>query len=139
MTQIKQHTLQSGEMILMVPLPSDASDLELSHFNYQKYDYTDDWTLIFKSNEDNITYINGDRPHRHLPQGNWQLVGLSDEITEEQASTVIDEPSLFVYVDYTAKVDFGMKRKFDTALESFKSLMQSLGCEGNYAVLREVK
>lgn len=112
------HTLQSGERILLFQVPMDGIELHYDHAT---------------------SALMWDNGFTYLPTGNWQLIGLSDEITEEQASTVIDEPSLFMYVDYTAKVDFGMKRKFDTSLESFKSLMQSLGCEGRHAVLREVE
>lgn len=56
-----------------------------------------------------------------LPPGEWEILN----VTEEKAREVVDEPSIGMYVDYSTKVDFGKKRKFDNALESFESLIKS--------------
>jgi hypothetical protein len=95
---IKQHTLQTGERLLLVPVPINSYD----HYIHRK-------NLLFDLKEyPNCGII------RNIPKGNWQLIGISDEITEEQA----------------VKLGF-------TSIESFHSVLQSLGCEGRYAVLLE--
>lgn len=82
--------------------------------------------------EDNViigTFKDKDLAHKkhfeQLPKGNWQLIGLSDEITERELADIMPS-ALGSYLDFIADMWL-----FDTALESFKSLMQSLGCEVN--------
>lgn len=132
MTQIKQHTLQSGEKILLVKVPSDAVEIKHSKIG--------NWLSWMIPDGDYLEFA----PIQDLPEGNWQLIGLSDEITEEQAKELVDvsewyDPYQTPYGAipcYKGYIDDVWKWQ---ALESFKSLMQSLGCEGRYAVLREVK
>lgn len=134
MTKIKQHTIQSGEMILMVSVPSNAYNIEIQ-FNHQ-LGYTQD-----EPYKDGILRCIG---AELLPTGNWHLIGLSDEITEGQARPLVDSISAaslgVFYKNYDIPL-MGNSPVFllETALESFKSLMQSLGCEGRYAVLKSIK
>ena len=123
MTNIKQHTLQSRERILLVSVPSN------SHHHYIHRN-----NLLFDVNDEQECGI-----VRNLPQGNWQLIGLSDEITEDQAKEFM--PWLQIandigYFDYSKDyISYGCK----TPLESLQSLLKSLGCEGRHAILKEVK
>lgn len=129
MTQIKQHTLQSGERILLVELHVKCDNITFDSI-------------------DNTLYFHGEIPENvqslfaRLPKGNWQLIGLSDEITEEQAASLIDTTLMYKkhkVKSYKYKSYIDGFIGFETSLESFKSLMQSLGCEGRYAILKEVK
>jgi hypothetical protein len=96
---IKQHTLQTGEMVLLVPVPSDAIRFEIFELKKEQY--------LLHADVHDITIRK-----IKIPKGNWQLIGISEELTDEQAK------------------DMGF-----ISLESFQSLLQSLGCEGRHAVL----
>jgi len=64
----------------------------------------------------------------------FKIVGKSTELTEEQCAEIVSigmdyyEPA---YKNYVAEADSLFKYPFDTAKESFASLMESIGC---YAV-----
>lgn len=130
---IKQHTLQNGERLLLVPVQEEACN-----FDYHKL-----MKILVFDNKDTGSYMD----FIQLPMdGNWQLIGISDEITEEQAKelvlTRVDQssfPTSMEYYNYLSDRMVHLSFDLDTALESFQSLLQSLGCEGRYAVLKEVK
>lgn len=132
MTQIKQHTLQSGERILLVSVPPC---IHLQH-EVTIHEPIQNFIHYYTGIEDDLGHYHNLEAHDiELPQGNWQLIVLSDEITEEHAAAIVDISfnSPRMYKDYIDNLP-GF-----TAIESFKSFMQSLGCEGRYAVLREVR
>lgn len=63
-----------------------------------------------------------------LSCGNWQYIGLSHELTEEQCAEIVDEDEipwqgLAWYKNY---LDRQTNRQIDTALDSFRSLMASI-------------
>lgn len=74
-----------------------------------------------------LEMVNGSLKKRwfYLPPGDWQEIGLWGSVSEEKAKEVVDDESVGMYVDYTAESDFGKKRRFDTALESLQSLLQT--------------
>lgn len=70
----------------------------------------------------------------------YKIIGIQTEITEEQAKEIVDDISIGLYVDYLTEVDFGKKRRFDTALESFNSLMQKLWMsDGKWLIIQKIK
>lgn len=77
-----------------------------------------------------------------LPKGDWQLLGIYPELTEEQAKMVVESHEIpflehtFCYPDYSVYGKTGFKA-FDTALESFQSLMERENITGfeKYAIL----
>lgn len=86
-----------------------------------------------------------DRCYIHLPNDSFQFICTSDTITEEQAGEIVDKVSGWhraIYYDYTAGGrDYRdiVESAFDTALESFASLLKSKSLTGNVAILKEVK
>lgn len=63
-----------------------------------------------------------------IPKGNWQLIGLTSEVTEEQAKMMVDYlaitrslPPVYKYQCFN-----NWENEFDNALDSFKSIMQHL-------------
>lgn len=79
--------------------------------------------------------INGIPNLIDLPSNNWQLIAPLSEVTEDQAKMMVDDISIGMYVDYTVNAEFGKKRRFDTALDSFKSLMKANEVTGNPIIL----
>lgn len=76
---MKQKIISTSKAeILVVDLPEDARNLELSYFSYQKQCYTDDYILIFDS-KDRKGLRGTDRPHLVLPKGNWQSLIFDEE------------------------------------------------------------
>lgn len=85
-----------------------------------------------------IEYIQKHKPEKDykdvaikLPTGEWVKIGVQTEITEEQAKDIVPCELIggiggigmqWLYPDYTASMNDG----FESALESFNSLMQSL-------------
>lgn len=74
-----------------------------------------------------------------LPPGTWRFVALSTEMTEEKARDVVEA----VDGNYRDYVLFRghLHNVYDTALESFHSLLTALGCDpgGTYAVLKKTQ
>lgn len=109
--------------ILFVKVPNDSASFELSYWNYQRQCYVNDFTLIFDSKKQ--THLNkGDRPHIQLNSlGNWQLIGLTSDVTEEQAKIMVDESKgwFLKYKNYLNK-----EFEYFLSLDSFKSLMLHL-------------
>jgi hypothetical protein len=72
-----------------------------------------------------------------IPPGNWQLVCLSDEITQEQASEIIEsldaDDGNIAYTDYV-NPESGIS--FGYATDSFQSLLKSKQLKGRYAILK---
>lgn len=79
-----------------------------------------------------------------LPPGNYELIGISDEITEEQAEKIAE---VAVHMeDYEELVkdgwwnyETGGLGAFSTALESFQSLLTSKGLTKRYAIIKKLK
>lgn len=77
-----------------------------------------------------------------LPSYKLEPIGLLSEITEDKAKEIVSYKSNHVfekkYKDYSKKgIDVGFK--FKKSLESFTSLMQSLGItDGEWIILKEV-
>lgn len=82
-----------------------------------------------------------------LPSGNWQILGRLNETTDDQAKGIVEfrfgnqsemlEPG---YINYNpSRNGWGEKyiQNFDTALESFHSLMQANGVTGDELILIE--
>jgi hypothetical protein len=67
-------------------------------------------------------------PRIYLPPGKWEPLGLSTDLTEESAQKVVDNVESergILYGDYVHSS--GGLKWFDTALESFNSLLRSKG------------
>lgn len=79
-----------------------------------------------------------------LPPGNWQLLFLSNEVTEEEARGIVlnFKPRGFSsgapreYKNYLSKPD-DYTGWFKSAIESFHSLLKSKNLTGNFAILKQ--
>jgi len=78
-----------------------------------------------------------------LPPGNWRILGLSNELTEEQQSEIVeiakevsywDDPNDVFYVDYTVTDD---TRYAHTVQESYASFLSANKIEPNELLLIE--
>lgn len=73
-----------------------------------------------------------------LPPGNYELVGLGNDLTEEQAAGIV-ESRYNGYADYESDGYFGMDRYGNyhafPALVSFSSLLRSLNLDGETTVI----
>jgi len=73
---------------------------------------------------DDYLYLIADESFTKLPPGKWQLIGLTSEVTEEQAKIMVDENNTLHHLDgifYRGGIS-----SFSNALDAFKSLMQHL-------------
>jgi hypothetical protein len=74
-----------------------------------------------------------------LPPGQYSLIGVSDEITEDKAAELVES----VYAEWLGKrfKDYvkGQIYFCDTALESFQSFLKSNGMEGKWVLLKVIK
>ena len=121
----------TDKTLLVVGLPNEASNIVVdgngsSTVRLSFYDKGWDWIK--------------------LPKGDWQLLGIYPELTEEQAKMVVESHEIpflehtFCYPDYSVYGKTGFKA-FDTALESFQSLMERENITGfdKYAILYKEK
>ena len=119
----------TDKTLLVVGLPKEASNLVVdgngsSTVRLSFYDSGWDWIK--------------------LPKGEWQLLGIYPELTEEQASRVIEKHKVAKdkYRDFT-KTYFNSEWlwTYKTALESFQSLMERENITGydKYAILIKSK
>lgn len=76
-----------------------------------------------------------------LPQGNWQILGLLNEVSEGQALDVVDESSYHngFYTNYTDKSVPDLNYQCPIAYTSFMTLIFSLNVPENSVVLIEKK
>ena len=114
----------TDKTLLVVGLPKEASNLVVdgngsSTVRLSFYDSGWDWIK--------------------LPKGEWQLLGIHPELTEEMAKMVVDLPQYEHYFNYSYKnAAFKWLR---TAKESFQSLMERENITGydKYAILYKEK
>lgn len=78
-----------------------------------------------------------------IPEGNWKIIAISTEITEEQAKGIVLKIKfgrMDLFKNYTANNcrDFRdiVEVSFDTALESFRSLLKSKGIQEPVLILK---
>lgn len=129
--QIKQHTTSKGT-IAFVKVPDYLNETPI----IADIENTENEAIVWSNNEKRIHYD-------ILPQGkDWQLIGLLDEATEEQAAMVVDlyaitRLNIFGYKDYISSNEninyqcFTLK----SAKESLTSLITSLGFKQDDNVL----
>lgn len=65
-----------------------------------------------------------------IPEGNWEILGRPEEMEEEQAQKIIEEPKLGYYKNYEDKRAYDEFIWLDifiirTAIKSFQSLLKS--------------
>jgi len=119
---MKQHhyTIHTGQELLFVEVLEEVHNIITDACN----------SLLFMSGDDKYDY--------DLPQGNWQLLGLASEMSEENCIMIVPElesvGSTKVFTDFEngGKITNknGIKNEvlgFDTAKTSFNSLLTSLG------------
>lgn len=68
--------------------------------------------------------------------GQWSLIGISDEITEEQAAMIVegDRQGYDGYVEYERDGNFCNQY----AVNSFRSLLRSKQLSGRYSILKKL-
>lgn len=114
-------TLNSRQ-ILIVQLPDGAKNVII--------DIEGKISCITKTD-----YLGGEMLKIDLPPGRYNLLFLSSQATEEDCKGVVEiTKDEFGWADYTKGQFY-----YDTALESFASLLSSLGVTGSAAVLEKVK
>lgn len=109
-----EHKTEQG-VILFVDVPDEASDLTLPKVGM--IDLYFQAKVKSEHEEDNYISI-------ALPDVGFQIIGLTSEVTEEQAKMMVhthveDNGNIYGYFDYPQSDTIK-----DTALDSFKSLMQ---------------
>lgn len=112
---------------MFVPVPDDASDLTLPKIGIvDLYFRTDD-----EDYEDGYISVT-------IPQGNWQVLGDSKQLTEEDLVGVMPKAMGQHYINHNSKSI--IDRWCKTALEAFNSLKESLQLsDGKHIVLFEAK
>lgn len=85
MTELRQIPLLQGKALL-VELPEGAESIGISDYEDRgKNQYPlDNWWLTW--------HVNYEADGIDLPGGNWRIIGMLNEVTEEQAAGVVDEP-----------------------------------------------
>lgn len=112
---------------LIVSVPHDAKDISI-----EKED------MYYKAEIWNLGAVG----HlKKLPPGNWHILGLSHELTEQEKGRIVEEFENGLFEDYSGeeyneRIDLYPSFKL-TVSESFKSLLLSLGLDPkeNYAIL----
>lgn len=82
-----------------------------------------------------------------IPPGSYTIVGMIDKITEEQAGEIVGYCKGYGFRDYEAEGYNGGSSPFDvwsayhfnTALESFRSLLTSLSLDKNVLIIKQNK
>ena len=102
----------TDKTLLVVSVTKEASDLTLPKVGMADlYFRTDD-----KEYEDGYISVG-------IPQGDWQLLGIYPELTEEQSKSVVES-----YYGGTKFHNYIGDMMLDTAKESFQSLMEREKC-----------
>ena len=119
--------IQLTEDVFAVPVPYTANHLDSPEQDagagVLQYDYANRWVT------------------ETLLPGVYQFLFSTNTVDEEKAKMVVGELCMFleeleVWHDYTGVKEYG----FDTATESFKSLLASKGIkEGNYAIVELIR
>lgn len=111
--------------ILAVNIPEDAHSFEIQENPVEGGNHismllgTPDYACVFSPN---------------LPEGDWQIVNLSNEITEEQARKIIPH-KIARFIKYPITIP---NRFYETAKEAFNSLMQSENATDTRLILEKL-
>lgn len=137
MDKLTAHTLPDGREILFIEVPE----------GYKDPDVIDD-TLILYSLYDNSKPFDRDYNkakyfHCDLPQGKWRIIGVSDQMSEEECKPLVS--TLWNgYLNYELKdKPVGNYKRYvtETAKDSFASLLRSLGLDTTkrYVLIEKLK
>lgn len=101
---------------LFVPVPENKSKFQVVFENLLISDDPNDYDVFGENGNPQFVM--------KLPKGNWQIMGLSTEITSEQAEKMVKKINSFPdsYVDYS-----GLGWAFGSPIQSFNSLKEHLG------------
>ena len=73
-----------------------------------------------------------------LTPGNWKLIGISDEMSDKQAATVVEQIESFGRVKRWKDYEFP-DSGFYSALDSFKILLHTKSLTKRYAIIQQIK
>ena len=110
--------------INFVSVPNDARDFRIATIGSR---------LLFRQKETNFISDFID-----LPQGNWTILNVLDDVTEDEAEMVADD-FLFMFTKEGFKSYLSYDIGLRTATESILSLATSLGVEGKTIILYQLK
>ena len=123
-------TETSKAKIIFSSVPNDAKDFRIATIGSR---------LLFRPKETNFI-----SDFIELPQGNWTILNVLDDVTEDEAEMVVEEyqgeddgqyiPSMMGFKNYEIFPAFSL-----SATESLHSLATSLGVEGKTIILYELK
>lgn len=121
-------TETSKAKIIFVSVPNDATNF---HFALQQI-------RLWYDTSDSKNYS------EELPQGNWTILNVLDDVTEDEAKIVVNNPYRGYYYEYLPKgamrlSNTAANHPFDTAKESLHSLATSLGVEGKTIIIYQLK
>lgn len=121
---MKTFTNKKGTTFVFVDVPEDyqTGKCYANQFNY--------WTEKHPYDESLPTLV-------WLPKGNYQLIGLAKDVSEELADDIVDENDELSLEGHGFK-DYLGTSICDTPLESLQSLTQSLGLT-NAVILKLIK
>lgn len=109
----------------------------------------EDALLVMMVNE-RFSYVWMETAHEQiLPPGKWLFIGTSENLTEEQAAEIVQEGRFkhkqidrlyweCHWKNYHRK-NAGSAIATSTAIESFRSLLSSLGIKDRIAIIKQVK
>lgn len=135
---MKQH-LNNGQEYLMVEVPEGIKSIAI-------WEVENNLTSLGKIGDIILTgsLAKGEIFHTKLPSGQWQILFLASEATEEQAGEVCEKivvkPKFVGDKSQTFYYDYGHRfyiMKFAT--ESLRSLLSSHGMEGETLFIKRVK
>jgi hypothetical protein len=109
------------------------------------------YELIFYKDSDDIDFPDEIQEVKiiDLPPGTWEIVCTSKNVTEEQASEIVDSSQWYFpvkhtrYVDYAFPFDREFKQRwsegFGKAIDSLRSLLASKECDlnNNWLILKK--
>jgi hypothetical protein len=104
-----------------VPMPNDADNVELhqepgkSYLTYHTGMGTEDYDIL----------------REPLPPGEWELIGLSDQISEGEAEKIVERDYFdgigYQYANYGVKRKWTFGNRYNSARNSLMSLLKSKG------------
>lgn len=118
-------TETSKAKIIFSSVPNDAKDFRIATIGSR---------LLFRPKETNFI-----SDFIELPQGNWTILNVLDDVTEDEAEMLVEMGSYHnTFKNYITN-DTHKSNQLRTATESLHSLATSLGVEGKTIILYELK
>ena len=114
----------NGKTLLFVEVPKGAADYRPLLMIYGRYGMS----IAFRERKTS--------PHVPLPEGKWQFVGTTDNLTEELAAELVE--TIIGYDGTNCFYDYEKDCYCETAIASFQSWLRANNISGNNAILSKI-